>query len=111
MERGEKKEKEERRRSRDRSSTFSLDFSDNRTVGFRQSKRKSLSSRQEVQVEIGNGEFRQTPRGRGFSSTWFYSCLKVIQMVLGFGVGNGCAFQSQRFGTECWIFGMSSDSP
>ena len=31
-------------------------------------------------------------------------------MVLGFGAGNDHAFQSQRFGTECLIFGLSSDS-
>ena len=37
--------------------------------------------RQELRVETGIGEFQQTPRGRGFSTTWFNSHLKAIQMV------------------------------
>ena len=32
-------------------------------------------------------------------------------MVKGFGAENGRAFQSQRNGTECWMWGLSSDSP
>ena len=54
---GEKKKVE-----RERGFIFSLEFPDDRTDGFRQSKRKSPSSRQELQVETGNGEFRQTSR-------------------------------------------------
>ena len=39
-------------------------FPGDRTGGFRRIKKKSASPRQELQVETGNGEFRQTPRGR-----------------------------------------------
>ena len=34
-----------------------------------------------LQVETKNREFRKTPRGRGFSPTWFNSHIKSIQMV------------------------------
>ena len=37
------------------------------TVGFRRSKRQSSFSRRELRVGTRIGEFRQTPRGRGFS--------------------------------------------
>ena len=39
-------------------------FSDDRIVGFMRSKRESPFSRQELQVETRNGEFRQISRGR-----------------------------------------------
>ena len=39
-------------------------FFDDWIVGFRQSKSKSPSSLQELQVETGNREFRRTSRGR-----------------------------------------------
>ena len=81
------REKEEEEESRERSSTLTLDFPDDRTVGFRRSKKKSYSSRQELQVEIENEEFQQTPRGKTFSPTWFNSHLKVIQMFGMVGAG------------------------
>ena len=56
----------ERERERERDSTFSLDFSNNQTISFRRSKRKSSSSQQGLCIETGVGEFQQTPRGRGF---------------------------------------------
>ena len=56
-------------------------FSDDRTVGFRRSKRESSSLRQELQVEIGIEEFQQTPRGRGCSPTCFNPCLRAIRMT------------------------------
>ena len=46
--------------------------------------KKSSSSRKKLRVETGIGEFRQTPRGRGFSPTWFNLCLRAIQNGLGF---------------------------
>ena len=39
-------------------------------------------------------EFRQTPRGRGFSPTWFSSCLRTIQMVGVFGAEKAMCFGS-----------------
>ena len=83
-EKKEKKEKIERRRRRREKLHLLSSFPGDRTVGFRRSKRESSSSRQELQVETRIGEFRQTPRGRGLSPTWFNSRLKSIQMVLMF---------------------------
>ena len=51
------------------------------TCDFKRSKGKSSSSRQGLSIETGVEEFRQTPRGRGFSPTWFNPCLRVIQMA------------------------------
>ena len=74
-----KGKRDRRRKQRERLYIFSR-FSDDRTVGFRRSKRESLSSRQELQVEIGNGEFRQTFRGR-FSPTLIIFYLKGCVVV------------------------------
>ena len=41
-------------------------FLGDRTVGFRRSKKQSCSPRQGLRVGTGLGEFRQTPKGRGF---------------------------------------------
>ena len=80
----EKKEKRERRRRRREKLHLLSSFSGDRTVGFYRSKMESSSLRKELQVETGIGEFRQTPRGKGLSPTWFNSRLKSIQMVLMF---------------------------
>ena len=68
--RGEQTEKKERKEERFLSEKPSLlsKFLGDRTDGFRQSKGKSSSSRQGLCIETGVGEFRQTPRGRGFFS-------------------------------------------
>ena len=63
-----RKEREKRRDFRVRSPYFSLSFRGDRTDGFRWSKGKSSSSRQGLRIKTGVGEFRQTPRGRGFFS-------------------------------------------
>ena len=46
-------------------------FLGDRTVGFRRSKKESSFSQQELHIETGIMEFWQTPRGRGFSLTYF----------------------------------------
>ena len=55
-------------------------------------------------------EFRQNPRDRGFSPTWFSSCLRTIQMVGVFGPKRPCVLVP-RDGTESWKFWIVSDSP
>ena len=64
-EKDKKKGKRKRKgREGERSFTFSLEFSAIRQSAFVGAKG---ISRRELQVEIEIGEFRQTPRGRGFS--------------------------------------------
>ena len=73
VERGKKwREKREEEKRRDKLIFLSI-FLGNSTLGVRLSKRQSLSSRRELQVETGIGEFRQTPRGGGFFLLSFYS--------------------------------------
>ena len=79
-EEGEEEGRKRRIRRREKLHLLSS-FSGNRTVGFRRSKRESSSSRQELQVETGIREFRQTPRGKSFSPTLFNHCLRVIRMT------------------------------
>ena len=74
---GEKRKRKGGRQLRERSSTFSLGFSDDRIGGFRQSKKKSASLRRKLEVETENGEFRQTSKGR--SSPTLVICKKIIQ--------------------------------
>ena len=50
-------------------------------VGVRRSRRKSRSPQRELCVGTEIREFRQVPRDRGFYSTLFNSCLRVIQMI------------------------------
>ena len=42
--------------------------------------------------------FRQTLRGRVFSSTWFNSCLRAIQMVEVFGIETVVHFSPNNLG-------------
>ena len=102
-----KKEKErkgrERKSCRERLHLLSK-FPGDQTDGFKRSKKKSSFSRQGLRIETGIGEFRQTPRGWVFSSTWFNHCLRVIQMAW---VVQGREWQcepSQDFETVCWKF-------
>ena len=60
------KKEEEKERVLERETHLLSKFPDGRTGVYRQSKRKSSSSRQGLRIETGVGEFRQTPRGRGF---------------------------------------------
>ena len=45
---------------------------ENRTVGFRQIKRKSRSTHRQLRMGTKILEFRQTPRGRGFSYSVYF---------------------------------------
>ena len=54
-----------RKRKREKLPLLSRFFG-NPTVDVRRSKRQSRPPQRELQVETGNWEFRQTPRGRGF---------------------------------------------
>ena len=65
----EKREEEKRREKL----LFLSSFLEDSTIGVSRSKRQSSSSRRELRVEIGIGEFRVTPRGRGFFLLGFYS--------------------------------------
>ena len=51
------------------------------TVGSRRDKKGSCSTRRGLRVGIGFKEFRQTPRGRGFSLLGFYTSFKCIYNV------------------------------
>ena len=79
MERGERREKEkerkEKREEEKRSEKLHLlsRFYGDWTVGFRWSKRQSPSMPRELCVDMRIRGFSQTPRGRVFSPTWFYS--------------------------------------
>ena len=53
-------------RERERGSIFSLDFLTMGPSVFDEARGKISSSRQGLRIETGVGEFRQTPRGRGF---------------------------------------------
>ena len=46
------------------------------TVEILWSKKESCSTRRGLRVDTGFGEFRQTPRGRGFSLLGFYALFK-----------------------------------
>ena len=82
---GRGKKRRERKEKEKRVKLYLIsNFFDDRTFGFHRSKRESSSSWQELQVKTRIGEFRQTPRGRSLSPTWFNSRLKAIQMVLVF---------------------------
>ena len=67
-------------------------FPDDRTDGFRRSKRKSSSSLQGLHIKIGVVEFQQTLKGRGFLLLG-YSCLKSHENGLG-AVRPGMAMHS-----------------
>ena len=75
-------------------------FYGDRTIDFRWSKRQSSSTRRVLRVGTRIRGFLQTPRGRGFSPTRFYSCSKSHSNDMRFRVMNGRAVQSQKFGTE-----------
>ena len=82
---GEKKGKK-KKRELEREKLYLLSkFPDDRIGGFRQSKRESSSSRQVLCIKTRIREFRQTLRGRGFSSTLLNPCLRVIRMVMVLG--------------------------
>ena len=82
MERGERREKEKERKEKKeeekRSENLHLlsRFYGDWTIGFRQSKRQSSSTRRELRVGTRIRGFIQTLRGRGFSPTRFYSWSK-----------------------------------
>ena len=56
-------------------------FSVDSTVGSRQDKKGSCSMRRGLRVGTGFREFRQPPRGRGFSLLGFYSSFKYFVNV------------------------------
>ena len=50
------------------------------------------------------GVLTETPRGRGFSPTWFNTCLRAIQMAWVVRDREWPCEPSQDFGTVCCIF-------
>ena len=70
------KARRERKREREKNLHLSKIYG-NRTVGFRRSKRQSLSKRRKLRMVTKILEFHQTPRGREFP-TWVIFSLKVI---------------------------------
>ena len=55
-------------------------ISGNPTIGSLQDEKKSCSTWRELRVDTGFEEFRQTPRGRGFSLLGFYTLFKCFVM-------------------------------
>ena len=107
-----KKEREKERRRRRREKLHLLyRFPDNRTVGSGRSKRESWSTHRELRVGTKISRFRQTSRGRGFSPTWFNSCLRAIQMVEIVEAGTTMHFSSKDLGLNARFSGMFSSSP
>ena len=94
---------------RERSSTLSLVLAT--TVSFRLSERQSSPRRRGLRIETKIQEFCLPPRSRGFSPTWFNSCLRVIQMVEVFGVGTALHFSPKILGLNVGFLGLFSDSP
>ena len=56
-------------------------ISGNPTVGSLRDEKESCSTRRDLRVGTGFEEFRQTPRGRGFSLLAFYSLFKYFVNV------------------------------
>ena len=56
-------------------------ISGNPTVGSLRDEKESCSMQRDLRVGTGFEEFRQTPRGRGFSLLGFYSFCKYIVNV------------------------------
>ena len=55
-------------------------------------------------------EFRQTPRGRGSSPTWFSSCLRTIQMVSVFGARKALCFNPPEWDRKVGNFELFGQS-
>ena len=55
-------------------------ISEDLTVGGLRGKKESCSMRKGLRVGTGFKEFRQTPRGRGFSLFGFILCLRTMLM-------------------------------
>ena len=51
------------------------------TVGSRRDKKQNCSTQRGLRVDSGFREFRQTPRGSGFSLLGFYSLFKYFVNV------------------------------
>ena len=54
--------------------------------------------------------FRQTPKGRGFSPTWFNPCLKAIQMVEIVGAGTAVHFSPKDLRLNAGFSSLFSNS-
>ena len=67
-----KREKGERRRRRREKLHLIYKFYDDRTVGFCRRKRQSSPTRQGLRIETKIRNFRQAPRGRGFSYSAYF---------------------------------------
>ena len=77
---GNKKERKKNKEEEKRSKKLHLisRIHGDRAVGFRCSKRQSLSTRRELRVGTRIRGFLQTPRGRGFPPTLIVLGLRVI---------------------------------
>ena len=73
----ERKEKKEEGKLSEKLYLLSRIYGD-QAIGFRRSKRQSSSIRRELRVGTRIGDFRQIPRGRGFSLTLIILGLRVI---------------------------------
>ena len=104
---GEKKKEREkaRRRRRRREKLHILSrFPDDRSVGSGQSKRRSWSTHRELHVGTKISGFRQTPRGRSFSPTWFNYCLRAIQIIEIVGAGTALHLSPKDLGLNARFF-------
>ena len=101
-----KKERKKERRIRRREKLHFLSrFPDDWTVDSGQSKRRSWSTHRELRVGTKISGFRQTPRGRGFSHTWFNYCLRAIQIVESVKAGTTLHFSPKDLGLNAGFFG------
>ena len=108
--RKEKREERERRRRRREKLHLLFRISSDQTVVSNRSKRQSSSTRRGLCIETKIWGFRQAPRGRGFSPTWFNSCLRSIQMVEIVGVGTAVHFSPKDLGLNAGFSGLFSNS-
>ena len=109
-ERKKEREKERRRRRREKLHFLSR-FPDDRTIDSGQSKRRSWSTHRELRVGTKISGFRQTPRDRGFSPTWFNYCLRAIQIVESVKAGTTLHFSPKDLGLNVGFFGSVLEQP
>ena len=96
---GKRKGRENREKEKMREKLLLLSsFPGDPAFGVRRSKRQSLSSRRELRLGTGIGEFRQTPRGRGFSYSVLFLALKPFNGTVFIGAVSGLDAQSYNFG-------------
>ena len=78
--------------------------------GFRENK-ESCSTRKGLRVGTRFKEFRQTPRGRGFSLLGFILCLRTMLMLELVEAVRGRLIGPKTWDRIVWIYGTQIYSP